>query len=80
MVEVFKTNVENDQDARLLLEEIHRAFLNYRATFDLQDCDKILRIQCQSGVVQTSAIINTLLEYGYFAEVLHESFGEASDR
>ena len=80
MVEVFKTNVQEEQHAKLLIEEIHRSFVNYRATFDLQDCDKILRVECHNDFVQTSTIINILLEYGYFAEVLQESFGKASDR
>jgi hypothetical protein len=70
MVEVFRTDVQCEQHTTLILEEIHTTCLHCRATFDLQDCDRILRIQCDAGTVPTAMIINIVLKYGYFAEVL----------
>ena len=44
MVEVFKTNVHDVDQVNLLLNQIHNTFKGYKANFDLEDCDKILRI------------------------------------
>ena len=40
MIEVFKTNVNEKEHARMLLDRIHTAFWHCRANFDLEDCDK----------------------------------------
>ena len=70
MVEVFKTNVEKRFDADLLIEEIHKIFPSYKANFDLDDCDRILRVQSISGEVQADLMINLLMDFGFEAEVL----------
>lgn len=49
MVEVFKTNVEESVHACMLVDQIHKTFKNYKANFDLEDCDKILRVECTTG-------------------------------
>lgn len=70
MVEVFKTNVIDPEQANALIGLIHKTFVNYRANFDLDDCDKILRIQCDNSCVQGSAVISLLNDMGFYAEVL----------
>ncbi|WCT12675.1 hypothetical protein [Mucilaginibacter jinjuensis] len=45
MVEVFKTNVKYQSQAQGLLTLLRQYFPKSRANFDLDDCDKILRIQ-----------------------------------
>ena len=70
MVEVFKTNVENPGQAAMLLDQIHRHFRRYKANFDLDDCDKILRVKCETEYIQPFPLINLLQQYGYQAEVL----------
>lgn len=70
MVEVFKTNVNDSNHADMLIEEIHLAFMGYKANFDLEDCDKILRIKCTNGCVQSSLIIDFLKDFGFHAEIL----------
>lgn len=70
MIEVFKTNVNEQRHAEILVEKIHKRFEGHEANFDLQDCDKILRIKCRSGVIQVSEFIHLLSEYGFHAEVL----------
>ncbi|HZX73390.1 MAG TPA: hypothetical protein VFE57_03155 [Cyclobacteriaceae bacterium] len=72
MVEVFKTNVHDEQHARLIIEEIHRSFMNYKATFDLEDCDRILRIQCDYGLVEAPLLVTLIDNLGYKAEVLED--------
>lgn len=45
MVEVFKTNVMELCDAEKLIQQIRQNFCHYSVNFDLEDCDKILRIE-----------------------------------
>jgi hypothetical protein len=45
MVEVFKTNVNRQSQAQGLLTLLRQYFPQSRVNFDLDDCDKILRIQ-----------------------------------
>lgn len=70
MVEVFKTNVIQQTHANMLVDQIQRTFLNYKANFDLEDCDNILRVKNITGVVQTTKIIQLVETYGFEAEVL----------
>jgi hypothetical protein len=70
MVEVFKTNVAESDHAKMLVAQIHRAFTHYSANFDLDDCDRILRVQSTSGYVMAGPVIDLLRDLGFYAEVL----------
>jgi len=70
MIEVFKTNVRTRRHARQLLHQIHVTFAHYRANFDLDDCDRILRVECTSGFVLPSCLIKLLRDAGFQAEIL----------
>ena len=67
MVEVFKTNVTADADADLLIRVLHKAFPSYKANFDLDDCDRILRIKCISADINPYPIIVLLKDFGFEA-------------
>lgn len=73
MIEVFKTNVADREIANMLIDQIHLTFIGYQANFDLEDCDKILRVRFDSGIVQPSLIISLLKYFKYEAEVLLEN-------
>jgi hypothetical protein len=70
MVEVFKTNVKDPHHAAMLIAYIHKTFAGYRANFDLEDCDKILRIKSAAGFVQAQVLIDLLHNHGCVAEIL----------
>ena len=70
MVEVFKTNVTDKDQANMLVDLIHKAFRECKANFDLEDCDKILRVKCEGGSVQSSLLIKLLKTFEFDAEVL----------
>lgn len=70
MIEVFKTNVEDRDHANMLVDQIHKSFEDHNANFDLEDCDRILRVKCATGSVQSSLLINLLAGHGFSAEVL----------
>lgn len=70
MIEVFKTNVCDPEHANSLLEKIHASFTGHSASFDLDDCDRVLRVQCHTGSVESPLLISLLKEHGYHAEIL----------
>lgn len=72
MVEVFKTNVSNWNQANQLIRQIHQIFPGYRANFDLEDCDNILRVACSKEDVLSARLILFIQDTGYHAEVLQE--------
>ena len=78
MVEVFRTNVKEKFHADQLLEQIHKSFPAYKANFDLEDCDKILRIKSESGMVQPMPVILLLSESGFHAEPLPDELPSAA--
>ena len=70
MIEVFKTDVTDAENAKLLVDRIHRQFDNYRCNFDLADCDNILRVLSTRNTVAAGEIIDFLRGHGFKAEVL----------
>jgi len=75
MVEVFKTNVKERMHATMLIEQIHHAFTGYKANFDLDDCDSILRVKSTMGHVDSRSLIHLLKELGFNAEILPDTVG-----
>jgi hypothetical protein len=63
MVEIFKTNVEKQEDADPILQQLKTLFPNYRCNFDLDDCDKILRIE--GGKMDITKIEEILKTMGF---------------
>ena len=57
MVEVFKTNVTTWDHANRLIDQIHHTYREYKANFDLEDCDRILRVQSSGCPVECGKII-----------------------
>jgi hypothetical protein len=66
----FKTNVADHRHAKMLVDRIHESFMHYQANFDLEDCDKILRVKCAGELVEASCLIKLLNELGFNAEIL----------
>ena len=69
MIEVFKTDVRCLDTAVQVLDRIHRRFDQYQANFDLDDCDRILRIKTP-GTIAVYEVIDLLLMLGVCAEIL----------
>ncbi|MDB4926527.1 hypothetical protein [Mucilaginibacter sp.] len=68
VVEVFKTNVEEIKLSELLIQQLLNHFPDSRVNFDMEDCDKILRIEAEAIVPEK--IIEVLNANGYSCEVL----------
>jgi len=69
MIEVFKTNVQSLPDAYLLIRSLSNAFSGCEASFDLDDCDRILRIKT-ADVICHAEIVQLLHTYGFDAAPL----------
>jgi hypothetical protein len=69
-IEVFRTNVTSERHANMLLHQIHTTYADYEANFDLDDCDKILRVKCNGRSVDPAQLIDMLKDYGFDADVL----------
>ncbi|WP_207533417.1 hypothetical protein [Desertivirga arenae] len=67
-VEVFKTDVQKDCEAKALIEILVKISPGCLINFDLDDCDKILRIQGEKIVIRD---IETIVsQRGYVCECL----------
>jgi hypothetical protein len=73
MIEVFKTNVTSCDDADMIVKAIHTTFECYKANFDLQDCDKILRVCSAKKPIHSVAIVDILNNFGFEAQVLPDA-------
>lgn len=52
MVEVFKTNVATKETAAELLQSLQSLLPLATINFDLQDCDRVLRIEIKENTIQ----------------------------
>ena len=68
MVEVFKTNVENTEFARTIIDQIQFKIKGAKANFDLSDCDAILRVE--NTIIDVSLISQIVSDMGFLAIVL----------
>ncbi len=68
MVEVFKTNVENSEYAEQLLRKLLTHYPHCHINFDLQDCDRILRVEGRH--VESGGIIEVVCHDGFDCQVL----------
>jgi len=70
MVEVFKTNVEDPEHAKRLVHLLSEHFPGSRINFDLQDCDRILRVEGQNFRIEK--IIDLVGEGGFHCQCLED--------
>jgi len=68
MVEVFKTNVIHTEIAEQLLSALQIHLPSSKINFDLEDCDKILRVEDHQVCVKT--IIELVHLSGFECEAL----------
>lgn len=69
MVEIFKTNIDGQQQAEVLLKLLSKTFPEFKINFDLEDCDKVLRIEGSDIVPEK--IIDLLEANAHCCELLN---------
>ena len=68
MVEVFKTNVQHRELAEQLVSILRDRLAFSRINFDLEDCDKILRVE--GNLICPETVIEIMSNHGLECEVL----------
>jgi hypothetical protein len=68
MVMVFKTDVPNKTSADYIINNLLKEFPGYIISFDLCDCDKVLRVEGKEPNMEV--IINRLQRLGFVCEEL----------
>lgn len=68
MIEVFKTDIRNKTTAKAILKILKQSFPTSNFNFDLNDCDKILRIE--SNKKNINKVIEVINSQGFRCEVL----------
>jgi hypothetical protein len=68
MIEVFKTDVQQPGTANLLIAKLLLLFPGSKVNFDLEDCDRVLRLEGESICSEKTAQL--LKASGYRCEVL----------
>lgn len=69
MVEVFTTNVQEVAQANYLIIMLLKIFPDYSINFDLEDCDRILRVE--SDKIDSKEIIRLLNSKNFRCEILN---------
>ena len=67
-VEVFRTNVLTAMQAARLLRLLGERFPDYKVNFDLEDCDKVLRVEADD--VSADDVIALVTERGFACHAL----------
>lgn len=68
MIHVFKTSVKTKTQVRILQPHINKMIPTEKWNFDLEDCDKVLRIDCEENIVLK--IKELLAHYKFYYEEL----------
>jgi hypothetical protein len=68
MIEVFKTNIQEVSQAKNLIALLLQHFPGSRINVDLQDCDKVLRVEGRNFLPAT--IMMLVKENGFMCSVL----------
>ena len=69
MVEIFKTDVEDQRQAKQILTILRSRFPAFQVNFDLQDCDKILRVKGEH--IPVDEIISLVSTSGFYCSLLN---------
>lgn len=67
-VEIFKTDVHDLNDATKILAELNEIYPALRINFDLEDCDRILRVEGFDPDLKS--IQKCLNSFGFSCEVI----------
>ena len=68
MIAVYKTNVQEAAESELLIRKLLEHFPQSTISFDLEDCDRILRVK--EHTICNDTVIALLAAHGYACEAL----------
>lgn len=67
---VYKTNVDDPSRAKTIVQEIRRILPGSDPSIDLEDCDKVLRIEHAEGRINELKLTEIFARFGYNLEML----------
>lgn len=70
MVEIFKTNIKSKREAEFLKNKIAGYFPFYDINFDLNDWEKIMRIECDE--INSNKVIEIAEKNGFKIQALED--------
>ena len=70
IVEIFKTNVSDQQLANKIIMDLNQLFPDYNINFDLEDCDKVLRVKSPNSI-NIAGIVRTWTEKDIQIELIN---------
>jgi hypothetical protein len=68
MIEIFKTDITDKKLADKLREALKKEFADYTINFDLDDQDRILRVEAE--FINSEKIIETALYLGFSCKII----------
>ena len=70
MIEIFKTNITKRAVSKRVTKHLLEILPHASINFDLEDCDKILRVENSLQNFMTQQIIESVEKLGFECEVL----------
>ncbi|MDB4926825.1 methyltransferase type 11 [Mucilaginibacter sp.] len=64
-IEIFKTNVGDTVEAEVIIKCLLDHYPHYKINFDLEDCDRVLRIEASQSAINEKEIEQILIKQGY---------------
>lgn len=71
VIEVFKTTICKKREAKKVLSAIQKIDSTYKANFDLEDIDHILRIENPNGSIAIEKVTMLLQSFNHQCEILN---------
>ncbi|WP_126248832.1 hypothetical protein [Chitinophaga rhizosphaerae] len=68
MIGIFKTNINTQKEKKRVIRALSGEFSATMCTLDLEDCDKVLRVDCPQ--MQEHQVISFVRDLGYQCAVL----------
>jgi hypothetical protein len=72
MIAVFKTNVAKTSKAKIIVNKLQEIFPDALVNFDLQDCDRILRVESAMMEFEIHQVLGLMEQEGLFCEMLND--------
>ncbi len=69
-IEVYRTTVTSRPAAEALLGRLRSFFPDWCISFDLEDCDRVLRVESTGNPIPNRLIADLLQQNGYWCEPL----------
>ncbi len=70
-VEIFKTNIQSSENAIIITGLMHLCFPWLKANVDLQDHDKVLRVESSESNIDPNLLIGFVQNLGFQINVIN---------